>query len=202
MTRIIFFDTETSDLPKDRVTTPYESSTCWPDLVSISWMVYNGREFVKQETHIIRPAGWRIENANIHGITQEYAMTHGEDLGTVLEMFKNDAKDTWILCAHNLVFDKNVLAHAYWNRLGQDMRKWWPTSSEFCSMEESVEELKLTMNYGHKVRRKSPSLNELYENTFKEKRKPGAHQADRDVEDLAAIVWKRWDLRDERGEII
>lgn len=193
----LFFDTETTGLPVHRDVPPYHSKTCWPDLVSISWILHDGKQCLKQETHLIKPEGWTIpeESTKVHGITMEIALEKGDDLKKVLYAFKEDAKRCERIIAHNLTFDKNVILHAFWNRLGEDIRDWWHSSKEFCSMEKSRKELNIRAKskYG-KEYIKSPSLDELYEDTMKEKRRPGAHNADRDVEDLAAAVVKRWDL--------
>ena len=41
---------------------------------------------------------------------------------------------------------------------------------------------------------KRVSLTLLYEDTFKQKVPPNAHDAKRDVDVLQQIVWKRWNL--------
>ena len=193
--RILFFDTETTGLPRDKRLNALLGRANWPDLVSISWIVCEGGKPVKKETHIVRPQGWNIsaEVAKIHGITDEIAHERGEPLREVLHKFTTDLRTCNYIVAHNMEFDRNVLHAAYKWRLNADPREFWPYEAEVCTMVLSRDELKLPAKYPKpNDPYKLPRLDELYEATFNAKAPAGAHSADRDTEVLTAIFWERW----------
>jgi DNA polymerase III epsilon subunit-like protein len=198
--RILFFDTETTGLPKDKGLNAILQRGNWPDLVSISWIVYDKGERVKKESHIIRPQGWFIpaDAAKIHGITDEIANIQGEGLREVLHAFTADLRGCNYVVAHNMEFDRNVLHAAYKWRLAADPREFWPYEAEVCTMVLSRDELRLPAKYPKaNDPYKLPRLDELYEATFATKAPSGAHSADRDTEVLTAIFWARW-----KGDIL
>jgi len=195
MPRTLLFDTETTGLPAFRNADVFQHVKFWPDIVSICWRVYDGMTLVKAEYHIIRPDDWLIpaESVKFHGITQERAQKEGKPLIHVLEDLKQDLLTMNLVVAHNLEFDKNVLFHAYYWRLNDDPRVFWPSRAEFCSLQKSKWEMKLPGKYPKSTDPyKMPSLDELYTDTFNEPAPENAHSADRDVSVLAAIMRQRW----------
>ncbi len=192
--RVIIFDTETNGLPLNWKRNGIDEPNNWPDLVSICWKVYDNGRHTYTENHIIRPDGWTInsESTSIHGISHEYAVAVGRPLAEVLEKFKADIKGCTKLVAHNLNFDSNVMQSAYKWRLNEDPSNWWPTGAHFCTMLTATEELKIPNKHGY-ASYKWPKLDELYTATFNEEAPANAHSADRDVEVLAKIYWKRYD---------
>lgn len=193
--RILFFDTETTGLPKDRTLNALLQRANWPDLVSISWILYENGQRIKQQSHIIRPEGWDIpaEAARIHGITNEIAQQRGAPLRDVLAGFVADLIGCNYVVAHNMEFDRNVIHAALKWRLGADPHSFWPYSAEVCTMVLARDELKIPARYpkpGDLY--KLPRLDELYEATFGSKAPAGAHSADRDTEVLTSIFWARW----------
>jgi DNA polymerase III epsilon subunit-like protein len=204
-TRTIIFDTETTGLPRDRKKAPHLARNNWPDLVSICWKVYENTTCVRTENHIIRPEGWVIPDdvIRIHGISNEEAHRNGQRLQDVLLLFRSDLKGCSHLIAHNIEFDRNVLYHAYLWRLQMNPESFWPTDAEFCSAQESVDELKLPMMFPSNdpsKRYKIPTLDELYTYTFNRPPPSNAHNALRDVEVLSAIIWARWILVGENNQ--
>ena len=74
-----------------------------------------------------------------------------------------------------------------------ELNPWhiWP-ESEFCSMIQSDNELKIPSMYPTTYRPyKPPTLTELYEATFS-KKPEGLHNAKADVDALMDIYEKRW----------
>ena len=193
--KVIIFDTETNGLPKSYKKPALDAPNNWPDLVSICWMVFADGVHAYTENAIIRPEGWIItpESTNIHGISQEKALTVGRPLREVLEKFQGDLTDCNRLVAHNLQFDSNVMQSAYKWRLGQDPSPWWPTEAHFCAMLKATNELKIPSNNPYS-QYKWPKLDELYTATFGEAPPANAHSADRDVDVLQKIYWARWDV--------
>lgn len=195
--KIIFFDTETTGLPVDRNKSVFEYRNNWPDLVSVSWSVFINEGCLRKESYIIRPDRWRIpaESTMIHGITHEYAMDNGVPLGYVLGKFKQDIEGAYKIIAHNLDFDKNVMFNAYLWRMGVDVRDFWDSRVEFCSMLKSKLEMKIPSGLPKgKDPYKFPGLDALYKDTFKTDAPSGAHNSSRDVDVLQKICWARWNL--------
>jgi len=190
MVKIIFFDTETTGLPKQRYIDPVALKNNWPDLVSLSYKVYdvneNAKILLKTFDKIVKPTGWIIpdESVQFHKITQDIANEKGEPLETIINEFVEDLKGVYIIIAHNLEFDRNVLQSvAYW-RLNKNIKNIWPSNAEFCTFEKYKQELGQT--------KQKRDLNSLYLATFNKPPPPNAHNSRRDVDVLDEIFWKRW----------
>ena len=193
--KTVFFDTETTGIAVKSKIPAIAGPNNWPDIASIAWWVYEDRALVKKEYHLVKPAGWIIspEVSRIHGITHAAAEAKGEPLRDVITLFLTDLQGAFHVIAHNMYFDKNVVFHAAKWRLGIDPQ--WPTEAEFCSMEQSKEELRIPSKFGRAGDLwKWPRLDELFEATFGRPAPENAHNAERDVDVLQQIVWKRWDL--------
>ena len=195
----LFFDTETTGLPIDRRVPALQNEVNWPQLVSLSWSLWNSGECVKKASHVIHPQGWTItaDSIKYHGITQEYAEKNGSDLTEVLMEFRADVMRCDRIVAHNMEFDKNVVFHAFAWHLKKDPRRFWPEAAEFCSQTMAKGELKLPFAYAKAYANasdpyKMPGLDELYTATFNEPAPPAAHSSARDVEVLEKIYWTRW----------
>lgn len=119
MTRYLFFDTETTGLPKHRRLPAISGSDNWPDIVSISWVLYESTLCIGAQSYIVHPDGWTIppESSAIHGITEEVASRTGRPLDFVLDQFRTDAFECDVVVAHNLAFDLNVVESAWIWRL-------------------------------------------------------------------------------------
>jgi len=170
----MFFDTETTGLPKCR-DQAYKAPGNWPHIVSIAWIIPGQ----KKEYFLIKPQ-WEIpqESTKIHGITYEHAMKEGHDLKEVLDKFWSDLGHKPLI-AHNVEFDTNVLVNAeMW-----DLRRPYPSIKKtYCTMELTRNILKLPGYKGYK----SPKLSELYEFIFK-KKPEGIHNSLKDTEILVEI---------------
>jgi DNA polymerase III epsilon subunit-like protein len=190
----LFFDTETTGLPIDRRVPALENGVNWPQLVSLSWSLWNASECVKSASYIIRPQGWIIsaKSITVHGINQEKAEAEGLPLAEVMAEFRADVMRCNRIVAHNMEFDKNVIFHAFAWHLKKDPRRFWPPN-EFCSQTKAKDELKLPWAYSKPSDPyKLPGLDELYTATFNEPAPPAAHSSSRDVEVLEKIYWARW----------
>jgi DNA polymerase III epsilon subunit-like protein len=197
----LFFDTETTGLPIDRRVPALQNEVNWPQLVSLSWSLWNASvACVKRASYIVRPQGWTISEKSIavHGITQEKAEAEGLPLADVMAEFRADIMRSNRIVAHNMEFDKNVVFHAFAWHLKKDPRRFWPPmENEFCSQTKAKGELKLPFAYAKSYSNpndpyKLPGLDELYTATFNEPAPPAAHSSSRDVEVLEKIYWTRW----------
>lgn len=192
--RILFLDTETTGLPKNRNSNGLEIKENWPDIVSVAWVIYENGFFQQTKYFLIKPDGWLIpeDSIKIHGITYDYAMEHGHDLKEVLLDLSKDLLTCDIVSAHNLDFDKNVLFHAYKWRLNTNPWPFWP-KGEFCTMNASENEIKIPSKYPKAGRLyKPPTMTELYLATFGKNPPDDLHNSKRDVETLCEIYAKRW----------
>ena len=192
MGRLLFLDTETTGLPKERNKNGLQEPNNWPDIVSVAWSVYEGTELKKTMYSIIKPDGWVIpeESTKIHTITTEYALEHGRPLKDVLEELKSDLASVHTFVAHNVQFDKNVLLSAYAWRLKTNPWAFWPVN-DVCTMIRSEGELKLPSKFRDSMKYKSPTLKELYYDTFHEEL-VNAHSSKDDMEAVVEIYFERW----------
>lgn len=195
MSRVLFFDTETTGLPKMRTVSALVKPGNWPDLVSISWSVYEDKELVEKQTYIIKPTDWEIpdESIKFHGITEQMAIKTGSDLTVVMTMFKKSLEGCNLVIAHNMEFDRNVVFNAFKWRMNLDPTTFWSYGAELCTMQKAKAELKRPGKGFHPSDPyKFIGLDELYTDTFKRPPPPAAHTADRDVDVLQQIWWSRW----------
>ena len=202
--KVIFFDTETTGVAINSKVSALTGPNNWPDIVSIAWWVFEDRTLVKREYHLIKPAGWTVsaEVSRIHGITHAVAEANGKPLTEVIHLFNTDLQGAIHVIAHNMYFDKNVVFNAIKWRLGLDPLSVWPAKGEFCSMEQSKGELRIPSKFGRPSDPwKWPRLDELYEDTFGKRAPQNAHNAERDVDVLQQIVWKRWSLLESNGGV-
>ena len=160
--KLLFFDTETTGLPKNR-DPAHKGPGNWPHMVSISWVLQDGGR-IDRKTFIIRPE-WEIpaDSIAIHGITQERAMRDGVPLKNVLAMFTSIEHD--YIIGHNLDFDLNVVINACLWDAGISMPRFM---RQFCTMRMSTELLRIPYGNGRSGY-KPPKLAELYEHVLGKK---------------------------------
>lgn len=195
--RALFFDTETTGLPKDRNKSPSEGPNNWPEPVSISWAVTDGSKIIRAKSYLISPNGWQIpqDSIKIHGITQQMAEADGTRLQQVITEFIRDLLSVDIAIAHNLEFDKNVMTAAALYHCQNDVALKWP-KYEFCTCESSRTICKLPMYRPTFLGAyKSPKLTELYAHAFKSAPPElFLHTSLGDVLVLIASFFKLWTL--------
>ncbi len=180
----LFFDTETTGLPKDW-SAPVTALSNWPRLVQLAWLLYDERGArISKKEYIIRPNGFSIpqEAARIHGITTEKAAAAGVSLRKVLEEFSAVMEQAGYLVAHNMRFDERIVG-AEFLREGVIHRLF--EARKICTMTETTEYCKLPGNYGYKWPKLSELHFKLFNETFEE-----AHNAVVDVEACAKCFWE------------
>ncbi len=195
--RALFFDTETTGLPKERNKPASQGPNNWPEPVSISWAVTDGPKIIRAKSYLIQPQGWQIpqESIRIHGITQQMAEQDGVDLRHVMKEFVRDLLHVDIILAHNLEFDKNVIIAAALYHCREDVALKWPPY-EFCTCENSRATCKLpTYKPTLSGIYKAPKLTELYLHAFKTPPPEILlHTSLGDVLVLVAAFFKLWTL--------
>lgn len=117
---VLIFDTETTGVP-ERTATWDKDYNDYPHIVQLSWVRHLPNGMMISESHIIFPDGWEIPQSatDVHGITTEYAMEHGEPFGFVIEMFLKDALEAPLICGHNIHFDTGIIKANILRELGK-----------------------------------------------------------------------------------
>lgn len=161
----LFFDTETTGLPKD-YRAPVSDVDNWPHMIQLGWILTDAKGTVLHEgNEIIKPIGFKIpeESSAIHGISQEKALAEGKDIQIVLKQFIADVNQADCLVGHNVSFDLNIVG-AELIRLGQTDIMHRKASR--CTMRESTDFCKLPPKEGSTQQYKYPKLQELHKILF------------------------------------
>jgi DNA polymerase III epsilon subunit-like protein len=170
----VFFDTETSDLPR-RWNAPVTDVQNWPRLVQICWVTCSAEgESAPPQTHLIKPEGFEIAPgaAEVHGISTDHALENGEPLRPVLDEFVRAVEGADQIVAHNISFDACVVgAELIRARIPNLLER----KTQRCTMKESADFCQLPGRYGFKW----PSLSELHQILFSKPLR-GAHDAQAD----------------------
>jgi DNA polymerase-3 subunit epsilon len=175
----LFFDTETTGLPKDYKASPKKWDQ-FPRMVQLAWIVTDDDlNTIVEHDYIIKPEGWEIpkDSSDIHGISYEKAMAEGDSSFTVMETFITDLNRSDELIAHNISFDEKIIAAEMYrlNMIGLSKNR----PSKICTMHSSTEFCKIPSPY-KKGTYKWPRLNELHLKLFNEEF-DGAHNALNDI---------------------
>ena len=171
----LFFDTETTGLPK-RWDAPVSNLNNWPRMVQIAWLLYDkNHNLISEKSYIIKPEGFSIpiDASNVHGITTEKALESGIGIETVLNEFSESIDKSEMIIAHNIDFDIKIVGAEF---LRSNIKSNLFTKSRFCTMKETVKLCKIPGRYGYKW----PTLSELHYHLFK-KNFEEAHNAITDV---------------------
>ena len=185
MKNYLFFDTETTGVPKDYRAPAIE----WPRMVQLAWLMHNEkREVIDSGNLIIKPEGFKIPKAaaDIHGITDEIALEKGTDLKEVLIVFKERLDTAKYIIGHNVSFDRKILrGELIRNKIEYDSSE----KIKLCTMMLSTKYCAIPNRSGFKW----PKLQELHEKLFGEEFE-GAHDASADIKATARCFWKLIDL--------
>ena len=159
--KYLFFDTETTGIPKD-YNAPTSDSRNWPRLVQLSWITTDGDcNNLSENDYIIYPDGFVIPSdaAKLHGITTKIAKDKGWPLEVVLERFSKDFNAADTIVGHNIAFDKKIVG-AELIRLGQ--KDIMNSKKSLCTMESATDFCKIPGYHGYKW----PKLQELHKKLF------------------------------------
>jgi DNA polymerase III epsilon subunit-like protein len=182
----LFFDTETTGLPKDW-RAPITDLSNWPRLVQLAYLLYDddGNKITGGNT-IVKPDGFTIpeDAARIHGITTTRAEKEGKDLQIVLLDFHEAIQRADYLVAHNIRFDEKIVGAEF---LRNRMEDCIPAKKKICTMQSSTNYCALPGTNGYKW----PKLAELHQKLFN----TGFEEAHNAAADIAATVKCFWELK-------
>lgn len=183
--RYLFFDTETTGLPRSQSASTKDSNA-WPHIVQLSWILSDKEgHIIGKHNYIIRPDGFEIPftASHVHGITHEIALEKGVPLNEALYVFLKDVDSTDYLVGHNLDFDCKMIS-AELNRL--DAEDILVKKVHRDTMKESAEYYGEKGNYGNY---KWPKLQDLYKRLFGVEF-ANAHDSSSDVEATYKCFWE------------
>lgn len=118
MKKILFFDTETTGLPKrpgspaDPVYGATHSSNGSPKAVQLSWIVgTDDGKVLSMHDCLITPDSFTMPEraSSVNGITDEMLTRKGKPFSDVIRRFLSDVACCSFVVAHNASFDMNVL---------------------------------------------------------------------------------------------
>jgi DNA polymerase III epsilon subunit-like protein len=183
---LLFFDTETTGLPKYTATNDMEK---WPRIVQLAWSLYDREGNCESlNSFIIYPTDFSIpmDSAKIHGITTERAKNEGISLYKVLPQFNADIQMATTVIAHNLDFDLPIVTTEFMRcRLETNLAK----KHKFCTMKTnqiiSLCKIPKPSGMGYKW----PTLTELHLHLFKTEFTDN-HNAGADVEACARCYFE------------
>lgn len=181
---ILFFDTETTGLPK-QWNAPLSKLDNWPRLVQLAYLIYDfeGR-LILEGNHIIKPEGFEIPDdaQKIHGISTMKALQIGESLNIVLGKFYSLIENSTLIVAHNMEYDEKIIGCEF---LRIDRNNILNNKKKICTMKESVNFCKIPGYNGYKW----PKLSELHYKLFN---KPceEKHNAVSDIKNTAKCFWE------------
>jgi len=182
MNKILIFDVETNDLPKN-YKAPAKDLKNWPRILQLGAVLcdYEGK-VLHEFLYLVKPESWKISKGSYetHGISEQYAIENGYPVTKVLKEFVSVMDDADVLIAHNLNFDQKVLA-AEMHRTGIAPNTRF--RMKYCTMKGTTDLLKIKAKWGYKW----PQLSELHYYLFSEDFE-GAHDALEDCKATARCV--------------
>jgi len=180
----LFFDTETTGLPKSWKA-PVSDLDNWPRMIQLAYLLSDseGNKMAGGD-FIIKPVGFTIpdEAARIHGISTDRAEREGKDLKAVLSEFQMAVDRATYLVAHNMSFDEKIVGAEF---LRNKLQNGVQAKRRICTMQSSTNYCALPGPYGYKW----PKLEELHQKLF-QKGFDEAHNAAADVSAMTKCFWE------------
>lgn len=181
----LFLDTETSGLPKN-YNAPMSDLQNWPRLIQLAIILSDDQgNLIYEDDFIIKPEGFSIpqEASNVHGITDQIALTRGINLKYALQRLIDTSRYVDYIVGHNIEFDMNILG-AEFLRYGKYQNPLIQPQ-KICTMKSTTNYCRIQSPYGLKW----PSLEELYNKVF-EREIQFAHNAKIDAQATFLCFWK------------
>jgi len=175
----LFFDTETTGLPKDRNARCHDVEN-WPRMIQLAWaMIYD--DIILRRNRLVIPWGFQIPEAatEVNGITNAMASEEGISIKEAILEFMVVVDMADLLIGHGIYFDKSV-AGAEMIRMNMEAEyETFKGIKRFDTMQKSTKICKLPHKNGRKGY-KWPTLQELHIHLFNEHFED-AHDAFADV---------------------
>ena len=191
MSYILFFDTETTGLPRDHKA-PASDVQNWPRVVQIAWSTYSLEgHLLDEEATLVRPEGFIVppESTRIHGISHADALREGLSLADMLDRFQAALSDAGRVVGHNVDFDRKVVEAEFLRAGRLPPFDGLPTT---CTMEVGLAYVRDRGVRGGKW----PTLAELFESMFGQPLRDAGEDHDAAV-DTKATADCYWRLVDE-----
>lgn len=182
--KVLIFDTETTGLPKGKAT-PKETEK-WPHIIQLSYILFDvsTNKIIVNHDHVVKideDVELTQKSFEMHGISKEKSRTEGINIKLAIELFNICLKETNILIAHNIQFDKNmIMAECFRHNIQPQFSKY--RYLEYCTMKRSDElcGIKTLHKPSGRTYIKFPTLTELHEKLFNVKPK-GTHNSYIDI---------------------
>lgn len=181
---ILFFDTETTGLPKN-YKAPVTATDNWPRMVQLAWILTDDDGTVKSiKDVLIKPVNFEIplSASKVHGITTQKALTEGKDLAAVLMSLEVLISQADILVAHNMEFDEKIIG-AEFVRAGISTTLF--KKKRICTMRSTINYCAIQTDYGFKFPKLSELHTKLFGSDFSD-----AHNAASDIGATARCYWE------------
>lgn len=159
-------DTETTGLPRMINGDYYPPSEtqyyAFSRLVELGYIIYDAQhKEIKRESLLIKPDGFNVEAAHIHGIAHEYARDNGIAIADVFKIFSTDLDTVSSIVAHNVQFDLHILLAECCVYGDTELMKRIESKTAICTKELGKSFLATSSERG-------PRLGALYEHFFGE----------------------------------
>lgn len=201
---ILFFDTETTGLVKDKLA-PTHPKQPMPIQLGMKIDAPNRREMMAANFMIV-PDGWTMDAkaSEITGLTDDLAKEYGTHLITGVEFFIDMIGNVDIVVAHNANFDITVMRRAafvYSEMMGTPYVDPFAGKTLICTMLASIDIIKAPHKNGGKMRGqwKWPKLEEAIRFFYNEQLE-GAHDALVDVRACGRVYYELLDMGVFSGE--
>lgn len=174
--KILFFDTETTGLPKD-YKAPITDTDNWPRLVELAFILTENDSELLRFEGIVKPDGFEIPQGatDTHGITTERALKEGYPISEILDLFNDAVEQADLLVGHNISFDRKIMGA---ENMRDDRIDHMHGKPRICTMWTSTNYCELPGKFN---RYKWPQLQELHVKLFGDEF-DGVHGALADIE--------------------
>lgn len=180
----LFFDTETTGLPKNWKA-PVSDLNNWPRLVQLAYLYFdNDGNKISEGDFIVKPEGFTIpiDSSNIHGISTERALLEGKPILSVMQHFNSLIEQASYLVAHNMSFDEKIIGAEF---LRNGMPNSINSKPKICTMEKTTNLCAIEGPFGYKWPKLSELHYKLFGTNFEE-----AHNASVDISATARCFWE------------
>ena len=169
--KLLFIDTETNGLPKNRFA-PYTSPEMWTHILQISWQLIDSESWTvisEYDSFIKLRTSWNKDAERIHQIPESIVKNFGKEPQIVFSELGEILNKCDAVISHNMLFDKTVIMSEI-QRLKETggftepNKVWLPGKKEICTMNSTKEFCGIKFPNSNDY--KYPKLNELYSKLF------------------------------------